>query len=155
MVNPLNPNQAPRVQRPNSQDQSIRTDFFVYNALFNTITQGTTQTTNIQIQADSDFEIQKLTAFASHDAATEPSQDSMQYLNVLITDTGTGRQLSDIAVPVRSLFGSAELPFILPNTKILQSRATLSIQVSNISSNFDYDILQLSFIGRKIFRGFQ
>lgn len=133
----------------------IATDFFVYSAIFTTVLAGTSQTTNVQIQADSDFEIQKLTAQIIQDLATEDNSTSIQGLSALITDTGTGRQLSDVAVPLSDLFGTAQLPFILPNTKILAARAILAVQLSNYATGINYARVQLSFIGRKIFRGFQ
>lgn len=133
----------------------IATDFFVYDVIFSALVAGTSQTNNIQIQADSDFEIQKLTAQVFQTLAADQSTTVQQAISVLITDTGTGRQLSDIAVPLSNLFGDAKLPFILPNTKILSARSILAIQVSNYSSAVTYARVQLSFIGRKIFRGFQ
>lgn len=154
MVQPL---QAGINQATNQGQGSgkIATDFFVYDVIFNTLLFGTSQTNNIQIQADSDFEIQKLTAQVFQSLAADQSTTVMQAISVLITDTGTGRQLSDIAVPLSNLFGDAKLPFILPNTKILGARSILAIQVSNYSSAVSYARVQLSFIGRKIFRGFQ
>lgn len=148
----------PAVAQPTNQNQGsgkIATDFFVYDVVFNTVLFGTTQTGNIQIQADSDFEIQKLTAQVFQTLAADQSTTVVQALSVLITDTGTGRQLSDIAVPLSNLFGDARLPFILPNTKILSARSILAIQVTNYSSAVSYARVQLSFVGRKIFRGFQ
>lgn len=147
-----NPN-ASRGRQPG--EQKLVADFYAYNILFTTLNAGTSQTANIQIQADSDFEIQKLTAFATTANSSAPSTTTMPLVTVLLTDTGSGRQLTDIAVPISSLFGTAQLPFILPNTKILQARAVLAIQISNFGSGVNYSTIQLSFIGRKLFRGFQ
>lgn len=140
---------------PQVAQEKISTDFFVYNVVFNALAAGTSQTGNIQIQADSDFEIQKLTAQILQVLGTAESTTEVQALSALVTDTGTGRQLSDIAVPLSNLFGTAQLPFILPNTKIMKARSILAIQVSNYAVGIDYERIQLSFIGRKIFRGFQ
>lgn len=137
------------------QQQKIATDFFAYNVIFLAVAAGSSQTNNIQIQADSDFEIQKLTAQIIFDLTEVGTTEDVQALSALITDTGTGRQLSDVAVPLSSLFGTAQLPFILPNTKILAARSILAVQLSNYASGLDYARVQLSFIGRKIFRGFQ
>lgn len=148
----------PAVQQPTNQGQNsqrVATDFFVYDVIFLTLTAGTTQTNNIQIQADSDFEIQKLTAQVFQTLGADQSNTVTQAISILATDTGTGRQLSDIAVPLSAMFGTAQLPFILPNTKILAARSILAIQATNYSSAVSYARIQLSFIGRKIFRGFQ
>jgi hypothetical protein len=140
----------PQVQKPNQE--YIGSDFFTYSATFNTVTNGTSQTSNIQIQADSDFEIQKLTAELIVSLGTDAAPLDFP-VTVLLTDTGTGRQLMNQAVPIQSLFGTGALPFILPNTKILAANAVLAVQVNNLSTAVPYDRIQLSFIGRKLFRG--
>lgn len=150
------PSQVPAaVQRQQQAENRVATDFFVYNAIIATLTAGTTQTANIQIQADSDFEIQKLTALVMNLNTAPDVNTHVDNISVLITDTGTGRQLSDIAVPIQNMFGTAQLPFILPNTKIMKARSILAIQVSNAMTAYDYANIKLSFIGRKIFRGYQ
>lgn len=128
-------------------------DFYVYEEDFNSIGTATSQTGNINIQADSDFLVQKLTYFATLDTPASQTDATriIPLINVVITDTGSGRNLMESAVPVPNLFGTGEIPFILPQPKLFLARSTISIVVSNFSTTLAYD-LQLSFIGYKIFR---
>lgn len=137
------------------QSGIIATDFFVYNTEFSNVLAGTSQTNTINIQSDSDFEVQKLTALILNVNSAPYSSLDVDNIRVLIVDTGTGRQLSDVAVPIDSMFGTGQLPFILPNTKLFKARSVISVQVTNSMSGYNYSTIMLSFIGRKVFRGYQ
>lgn len=130
----------------------VTTDFFVYQAFFDTVAQaGGVANASISIQADSDFYWSKGTFF--FDDGTTTQDDSTRILplfTVLLTDTGAGRQLMDQAVPVENMFGTGQIPFILPAPRLFQARSTLQIQVVNLDPNADYS-LYLSFIGQKAF----
>lgn len=134
-------------------DSPVITDFYTYGAYITGLAVATSQTTSIQIEADSDFEIIKLTydAFVDIDTAVEAASRSIPAVNILLTDTGSGRQLMNIPIPVDALFGTAELPFILPKSKILYSRAVLAITFYNLSASLAYDRIAINFHGRKIF----
>lgn len=124
---------------------------FTYNAVFTGLAGLASSTQNIQIQADSDFDLQKLTFTADIAiAAVTESTRIIPLCNVLITDTGGGEQFSDVAVPVNSLFGNGELPFILPRARRIAARSSLSITMNNRTAATTYNI-QLSFIGEKIY----
>ena len=128
-------------------------DFFVYTSpVFSNIGANASQTQNISILADSDFEIQKLTMWANiaNGTLTNATQ-VLPNLNVLITDTGSGRQFMNTAVPVASLFGTAQNPFILPMPKLVRARSVLAIQVTNFDAAVTTYQLYLSFIGNKIY----
>lgn len=127
-------------------------DFYVYEEDFPDLDAGTTGTGNINIQADSDFVVQKLTYFADTDK--QPQTDSSRVIpliNVNITDSGSGRNLMETAIPVPNLFGTGQIPFILPQPKLFLARSTIAITVTNFSAVTVYN-LKLSFIGYKVFR---
>lgn len=127
-------------------------DFFTYQLDFPNLTFGTTQTQNIQIQADSDFKLVKLTYFADvAGAAQTDSSRVVPLVAVQITDSGSGRQLLSAPSAVPALFGTGEIPFILPVARIFKARASVAVQVSNFSAGTDYS-LRLSFVGTKIFK---
>lgn len=67
-----------------------------------------------------------------------------------IQDTGSGRNLMNTAVPVASIFGTGQLPFILPRQRIFLANATVNVTLTNFDVAADYD-LYLSFIGEKGF----
>lgn len=127
-------------------------DFFVYNIDYPSIAAGASASGSINVQADSDFQVQKLTYIA--DLAGGAQTDSSRVvplLTVLITDSGSGRQLMDRAVPITAIFGTGQIPFILPQPKIFIARSTVTVSVANYSAATAY-LVRLSFIGTKIFR---
>lgn len=124
---------------------------FAYNATFTGLAGGTNATQNIAIQADSDFDLQKLTFTADIAiAAVTVSTLVVPLCNILITDTGTGEQFSDVAVPINSLFGNGQLPFILPRARRIAARSSLTITATNRTAATTYNF-QLSFVGEKIY----
>ncbi len=143
-------NHRSNVRMGDAAQQEAVTDWYTYSVLFSDLALGTSQTGSINIEADSDFQIIKLTAAGIIDAETEPVKDVLQ-CSVLLTDTGSGRNLMNQSVMVPSLFGTGELPFILPQPKLLYMRSVLAITITNLSRTVNYQTLQLSFIGRKIY----
>jgi hypothetical protein len=126
-------------------------DFFVYDVTFASLANGTSATQNVTIQADANFHIQKLTYMADIAAAIQTdSSRVLPLVKVLITDTASGRQLMDTAVPIPALFGTGPLPFILPRPRVIASRSTLTVTATNYSAGTTYNF-QLSFIGEKVY----
>lgn len=139
----------------NGQQQNVIKDFYVYQEDFASLANGASATGNINIQADSDFVVQKLTYFADIAAAVQTDATRViPLVNVLITDTGSGRNMMESALPISNIFGTGEIPFILPTPKLFLARSTITIQLSNFSAATTYN-LRLSFAGYKIFRGVQ
>lgn len=134
------------------QNSIIATEFYSYSVTFSAIASGASPSLNINIQADSDFEVQKTTYFADIAAAIQTDSSRVIPLcTVLITDQSSGAQLSNIAVPVSALFGTGDLPFIMPTPKIFPARSSISVQVSNFSASTTYN-LRLLLSGRKLYR---
>lgn len=152
---------APMVNNPglpmgiDGDPNVIATDWYNYSAFVTSLAASGSATTSIQIEADSDFEIMKLEQYTIQDAADTADQlaggSIVPDVTVLLTDTGSGRQLMNIALPIFNIFGTAQLPYVLPKPKRLFARATLSIQVANLNTNHGYAYIYLSFSGRKIF----
>lgn len=134
-----------------SQNNVIEKDFYVYQEDFAALAAGATASGNIQIQADSDFAVQKLTYFADIAAAGQTADTRViPLITAQVIDTGSGRNLFESALPVPSVFGTGELPFILPTPKIFAARSTVTINIANFDAANTYN-LRLSFIGYKIF----
>ena len=133
----------------------IGKDFYAYSLIFTALALNTNQTKNIPIQADSDFVLQKLCFFADDGVIVKfsPNTRLIPNVTVLITDTGSGRQIMDSAVPLYSLFGTAENPFILPTPKVFSARSNISVTVANVEAAAATYTLRLAFIGTKVFRG--
>ena len=132
--------------------EKVIKDFYVYRTTYDSLTAGTSQSDNFTVEADSDFMLHKLAYFADIAlAAQEEASRVIPLATALITDTGSGRQLSSGAIPLGSYFGSGRLPFILPAPKMFMARSVVQVQVENFSTGTDYNI-KLAFIGYKIFR---
>lgn len=127
----------------------IAEDFFTYSVLFEGVLAGSSSSGSIQIEADSDFQVQKLTVVAE----IADTVSVLPNATVTIIDTGSGRQLMNQATPVAGLFGTGQLPFILPTPKIFLARSTISFTLANIDAADDFTNLWLNLIGKKLFYG--
>lgn len=133
-------------------NQYIAQDLFTYEVDFSALANGASSTGTIQVEAQSDFLWQKATYFADIAAAAQTDSSRIIPLcTVLLTDSGSARQLMNSAVPVSSMFGTGESPFILTVPKKFMARTSITIQVANFSAATTYNI-RLSFIGVKLFR---
>lgn len=139
--------------RPGSPQMQYTEDFFVYAVEFEGLLSGSAAEGNIQIQADSDFKWSLGAYFAVNvTGGADPTLDTYPVppIEVQITDSGSGRNLFNQALPINQIFGSGSLPFVLPIQRIFRARSNVQFSVSNVGVN-DYN-LTLSLIGSKIFR---
>ena len=134
------------INRPN-----IRRDFYSYAINFASLAAGAANSAAIQIQADSQFEVQKFSFFADiAGAAQTESTRVLPLMTIQVTDTGTGRQMFNTPVPIPALMGDGRIPFILPTTKVFSPSSAVQIDVANYSAATAY-LLRVVFIGAKIF----
>lgn len=136
----------------------VARDFYTYEEdfLIADLTAGATLNGSIEIQADSDFIWQKANFKASLNLGVSQTDSSriLPDVTVQLVDTGSGRNLLELAAPISSLFGTGELPFVLPIPRLFFARSTILVQVSNFNTADAYD-LRLSFIGYKAYpKGF-
>ena len=147
------PAQYVRPQRPQQMPNAKMRDFFVYGLNIN-VGALAAQQASFQIQADSDFELQKLSLFATYDddPATGNTQAGriLPFATLQITDTGTGRQVFNQEVAIPAIFGDGQIPFILPATKLFNANASVTVAVTSFDSVNDLS-LRFAFIGCKIF----
>lgn len=135
---------------PNAPQVQYVQDWFVNTINFLNIAAGGTSLGNLQIDADSDFELVKLSA-----QVNEHANDSLLDLNavqatLMITDSGSGRNLMNIPTPIPAIFGTGQLPYILPQPRIFKARTNIAFTLVNASAGTTYD-LRLALSGRKIF----
>lgn len=146
-----NPN-APREYEQLYEGGARNRDFFVYQAEAVTIPAGGNITDTIQIQADADFILQKLTYQADNAAAQEDASTRvLPNVLVQITDTGSSRRLFFEPVPVTSVFGTGELPFILPNPRLFRKTGVIQIDFTSFEAAATPTV-RLSFIGYRYYR---
>lgn len=143
----------PMVKRRRDEPELV-VDFFVYSTAFIDIVDLATATNTINIQADSDFRLEKITAHAMDDTGSTNIATNVidpRFL-IQITDTGAGRNLFDNPIPVAALFGSGKIPFILGTPRIFAARSTITVVISSFNVGTDLQTLRLLFIGTKIFK---
>lgn len=75
--------------------------------------------------------------------------DALVPIVIQLTDTGSGRLLSDARIPIDSLFGTAQRPFYWPSYKLLDPSSTFQASVQNLSATAN--TLRLVFHGYKVF----
>lgn len=125
------------------KDPYFAKDFFTYEVdITSTIAASGSTTSTFTVQADSDFLWTKAAYI----------QTGTGVPAILIQDTGSGRNLMTQAVPVASIFGTGQLPFILPRQRIFVARATVTVTITNLDAVNTITSLRLSFIGEKGFR---
>lgn len=135
------------------QDRYAAKDYFTYGIRLQTLNAGGQQPGQFTVDAGWDFLWSKATMFAVDDgdaAADGGNNTPAPDLTIIITDTGSGRNLSNIPIPVTSIFGTGQLPFILPTQKLFQARATVAVTVIN-NGVINYDDVYLNFIGTQLF----
>lgn len=130
----------------------VNRDFFIYAANIETLAVGGTDTDTIRIQADADFILQKLTYHADIAGALQVSADRvLPNVSVQLTDTGSNRQLFIEPIPIPSIFGSGQLPFILPNPRLIRKTSVLQVDFTSFEA-VETPNIRLAFIGYKYYR---
>lgn len=129
-----------------TRSRKADTEPFIYTAVYNPLVANTAITVQVNIHADSDFLIEKTTLSAYSAAGVVlPVPDML----LALFDTGSGRALQDAPVHVGNCTGTAQLPFIWTEPKILKGGGTLAVVLLDLGGvNARVDI---SFIGQKIY----
>jgi hypothetical protein len=128
----------------------VREEFFTYSTgRLAALATGASSTTNIQIQADSDFVIEKMTYDADlAGVARTVNSEIIPNVLVLLTITGSGLTLTSVPVPLNTLFGNGKLPFILPYPRLLPASSVLQVLLTSYEAA-SAPSLTLNFVGRK------
>lgn len=128
-------------------------DYFIYNAKVASLAPGAQAVATVQIQADSTFIWDKSAIFAALAGAAQTKDSQvLPQIDVTIQDSGSGRLLQDTPVQVSSVCGDGELPFVLSQPRLFSPNSTITVTLTNTSAAETYTNIQLSLIGRKVFR---
>lgn len=142
---------AAKVNQPNVP--VVLTDWFTYGVSFGNLAAGAVVANNIQIQADSSFELIKLSVYGTLHGGTAPFTNAQLIeCNIFITDSGSGRQLMNTPIPVNSIAGTGQLPYILSESRIFKGNSTVQFNMTNFSAANQYDNVSLALGGRKLFQ---
>ncbi len=137
--------------RPWENVEYRRRDFYTYESETVALGVGLSSNDVINIEADSDFILQKLTYQA--DIAGAAQTDGTRVIpNVLVQliDTGSGRQLMQNPIPIPNIFGIGAIPFILPNPRLFMRNSTIQIAYTSFEAAITPTV-RLSFIGYKVY----
>lgn len=133
-------------------NDGILRDPFIYTALFTGLAAGANATYNVNIQADADFQILALSYHANvANAGQTNSTFTYPLVTLLLTDSGSGRQLMDSDVSLPAIAGNGQFPFVLPVPKIMAARSNLVVKATNYDAAQTYN-LRVYFIGAKLFK---
>ena len=83
-------------------------------------------------------------------AAFTDSTRVIPNVSVQLTDTGSGRQLMQNPIPIPSIFGWGELPYVLDNPRKFDRNSTIQVAFANFDTAIAYNV-RLAFIGYKIY----
>lgn len=128
-------------------------DWFSYPMSFAGVANNNTPSGNLQIDAGSDFYMTAITYFAVDTSSTSPVQvNNMVVPNVtiLITDSGSNRQLMQNPVPLWSIAGDGNHPHKLIHPRLFLRNSNIQVQLSSRDANATYNIY-LSFEGFRIY----
>lgn len=139
--------------RPSQIRKNFTLDFFTFVINFLPLAASNTDTQNFLTQADSGFAIVKTSFDISSNVSVFVANisDTPRYAPQVITlsDSGSGRDLSNSAVSIGTLFGPNDDPFVWPCPKILDPNSTFTARIQNlVATAFN---IRLSFHGYKIF----
>lgn len=129
-----------------SRRARTRRDFFVYGLNFGAIVDdGAPYTQVLQIHADSDFEVQKISASIDRFGNPRISYSTVQFL-----DYTTNREFGNGPIPLSGVSGNGQIPFVLPSFIRLPAsglvRVTLVSEPGSLQMN-----ARLFLIGVKVF----
>lgn len=127
--------------------RKISAYFYTYSVFFSNLANGSSNTQQVNIQADSNFLVQQLLlgVFAVGGAYQATPNVTLQ-----ITDASSGMTLFDRALPAIMIAGSAQLPYLLPTPRTFPASSSISVTATN-SDGAARDIY-LGFAGQKVAR---
>lgn len=127
-------------------------EFFIYPLNFLLLGAAEVRPLVLTIDATSDF-IWYYGTYAAdaNGAAQTATTRTYPLVDILITPTDTTAQMMQTPVPVTSMFGNAENPFVLPAPRLFPSRTSITFTATNRdAANTN---LRLALIGLKRFQG--
>jgi len=138
--------------QPVSSIQKRRQEYFLYSTgRLAAIAVNATVNSSIIIQADADFLLEKLTYYADLAGVAQTSGARIvPNVTVLLTASSSGAQIMNNPVPIPSMFGTGDLPFILPTPRLLGANSQLQIQFVSFEAAVT-PAITLNFHGRKIY----
>lgn len=148
--NPENGQVASMLQQLAKQSRIVRVPFSI-NANSGIVAPAGTSTINIAIDAAAPFLIVNQT-YAANNAAAAQTSGTFIYPNwtVLLTDTGSNRQLMDVDTPITNIFGNGQFPYVLPEPKLMQANSILQCKFTSFEAAVSLSV-RLTFSGYRLY----
>jgi hypothetical protein len=153
---PMHSGASRRIQQIQRENDSSWTDIYDYSTGpvgtggFN-LTSGSIQNQNIQLEADSHFNLMRITGYAEPAGSTFPLADGLQYqLAIMLQDGSTSRNLFNNPLPWGTIIGTARLPYVLPQYRMFQPNGVINLLFYNFSS-VTYDNICVVLHGVKVY----
>lgn len=135
------------------KEEKFWQDYFTYVALCPSVIAAASFTANINIEADSTFTVVKTAYFADiTGAAQTDSTRVVPLINISISDSGSGRNLQNIPVPIDCIAGRGELPYVWPVPREFKPSSNISVTFQNYSAATTYENVKFCMLGFKRFR---
>lgn len=129
----------------------INKRFYVYSVTKSSLAAAATSTHNVTIASDSNFLLTKMTCFADIAGAVQTdSSRVIPLVTVQLTEATSENAMFSAPTPIGNIFGTGQIPFILPEPKIFTPNSNLQVDLSNFSAATTYN-LRLAFIGYKLY----
>jgi hypothetical protein len=128
-------------------------DWFSYPVTFTSLaTAGTPQSTNITIDAGSDFYLTAITYLATSTATAvlTASTRIIPLITLLLTDSGSNRQLMQNAVPLDTIAGNGEWPHRLIMPRLFLRNSNIQIVAANYDT-VNTTSVRINFEGFRIY----
>ncbi len=123
--------------------QFLKAEDFTYNVDILGVATATAVTQFVQMQADSDFVLQYITANLQQVDGT--------LTTLQITDTSTGRTFYSQAGPLALLVGGWSIPLFMPAPRLIAPNVNLKFELTNNQGQtLDY---RLALLGTRVFYG--
>lgn len=138
---------------PRSSDGRSSSVYWYAVPVVSSLAASASSSQNISFDADSVFVWTKTSYFVDLSAAAiTDSTRPIPLITVSMTDTGSSRNLSSIAIPIDSFAGRmGSEPCILPVSRAFMPNSTLRVSYTNYSAATTYTSLYLVLHGYKVY----
>lgn len=151
--NILNPTALDRTIALAYPDHDVQLDYFQYGvSLLGMGVSAVPVQGNIAIAADADFVWLQTAAYVliAANTGTTYYTELLPNINLVVTDTSSGRSLMNQAVPISSMAGSGRYPYSIPNPRLFAAKTLVNFAATNLDPANTYN-LYITMIGVKVF----
>lgn len=114
------------------------------------LSEGSSGTGSVTIQSDSDFVVQQLTGVGLLNDNTYIT-GAGPVATVQITDTGSAFNLFNSPIYWANLFGTAQLPYILPVPRLIKANAKINVTINLIDEGASDNHFQVALLGYRLY----